>query len=205
LKWRHYFPIYERHLARFVGCEVHVVEVGIFSGGSLDMWRGYFGAGARIYGVDIEPACTKYAAERVDVFIGDQGDPAFWEQFLQQVPRVDVLLDDGGHQPHQQIVTLKAMLPALSPGGVYICEDSHGSTHAFHSFVDGLTRRLHSLDLGGHPSPLQQHVASVHRYPFITVIEKPSLPVPRFESERRGSMWEPFLSLDDVAPSSTPS
>src|SRR4051794_39768286 len=50
-KWRHYFPVYERHLARFVGQEVHIVEVGVFSGGSLEMWKEYFGPGARIYGV----------------------------------------------------------------------------------------------------------------------------------------------------------
>jgi hypothetical protein len=33
-KWRHYFEIYHRHFARFVSTDVHVVEIGIFSGGS---------------------------------------------------------------------------------------------------------------------------------------------------------------------------
>jgi hypothetical protein len=204
-KWRHYFPVYERHLARFVGHEVHIVEVGIFSGGSLEMWKEYFGPAARVYGVDLEPACVKYAGDRVKVFIGDQADPKFWKDFLRQVPRVDVLVDDGGHEPHQQITTLKAILPALSPGGVYVCEDSQGGTHAFHGFVDGLSRRLHSLAVDGRPSVFQQHVAAVHRYPFITVIEKPPLPVPRFEAARRGSSWEPFMTPDDSPQNSAPS
>src|SRR5215470_2208525 len=56
-KWRHYFPIYHRHLSKFVGRAVHVVEIGVYSGGSLAMWRSYFGDDCRIYGVDIDPAC----------------------------------------------------------------------------------------------------------------------------------------------------
>src|ERR1700693_5831036 len=42
-KFNHYFEIYERHFARFRGQEVHVLEIGIYSGGSLEMWREYFG------------------------------------------------------------------------------------------------------------------------------------------------------------------
>jgi hypothetical protein len=74
-KWRHYFDIYHRHFAKFVGREVHIVEIGIYSGGSLAMWRHYFGDGARLYGVDIEEACRAYEADDVRVFIGDQADP----------------------------------------------------------------------------------------------------------------------------------
>ena len=51
-KWRHYFSIYERHLRRFRGTDVHFCEVGIFSGGSMRMWRWYFGEKATIYGVE---------------------------------------------------------------------------------------------------------------------------------------------------------
>src|SRR5262245_59659947 len=29
-KWMHYFDIYHRHLSKFVGREVHIVEIGIF-------------------------------------------------------------------------------------------------------------------------------------------------------------------------------
>src|SRR5215475_13984002 len=55
-KWLHYFEIYERHFSRFRGQEVHIAEIGIYSGGSLEMWRDYFSPKAHIYGVDIEPA-----------------------------------------------------------------------------------------------------------------------------------------------------
>lgn len=73
-KWMHYFDIYQRHFSKFVGREVHVLEVGIYSGGSLPMWKEYFGKGCRVYGVDIEEACTAYKDDKIEVFIGDQAD-----------------------------------------------------------------------------------------------------------------------------------
>src|SRR4051794_16123713 len=56
-KWEHYFDIYHRHFNKFVGSHVKVLEIGIYSGGSLDMWRPYFGDQCHIYAVDIEEAC----------------------------------------------------------------------------------------------------------------------------------------------------
>jgi len=42
-KWHHYFEIYDRHLARFRGTDVHVLEFGVAQGGSMQMWKEYFG------------------------------------------------------------------------------------------------------------------------------------------------------------------
>jgi cephalosporin hydroxylase len=200
-KWRHYFDIYDRHFSKFVGREVHVVEIGIYSGGSLAMWRHYFGDGARIYGVDIEDACRAYEAQDVRVFIGDQGDPDFWRQFLREVPRIDIVVDDGGHHPKQQITTLKALLPRMAPGGVFLCEDIHGAAHDFHAFMDGFTRPLSVVPpfVRTAPSALQQHVSSVHRYPLVMVIEKPDLPVADFEAPRHGTEWQPFIDPEELS------
>jgi cephalosporin hydroxylase len=200
-KWRHYFDIYDRHFAKFVGREVHIVEIGIYSGGSLGMWRHYFGDGARIYGVDIEEACRAYEADDVRVFIGDQADPSFWQRFLSEVPRIDIVVDDGGHQAYQQIATLKALLPPMAPGGVFLCEDVHDAHHDFHAFVDGFTRPLSNVPgfLRTAPSTLQQHVSSVHRYPLVVVIEKPHLPVADFDAPRRGTEWQPFIDAEELS------
>jgi SAM-dependent methyltransferase len=188
-KWRHYFELYERHLGKFVGEEVHVVEVGVFSGGSLPMWRAYFGDRCQVYGVDIEPACKAYEADRVRVFIGDQSDPEFWARFREAVPFVDILIDDGGHEAPQQIETLEAMLPHLRPGGVYVCEDIHGPFHPFHAYLDALCRRLNDLECAS----IHNQVHGIHRYPLLTVIEKPPVPQFPFEAPRRGTQWQPFL------------
>ena len=38
-KWYHYFDIYHNHLRRFQGQPVTVLEIGVYHGGSLQMWR----------------------------------------------------------------------------------------------------------------------------------------------------------------------
>lgn len=206
-KWRHYFPIYERHLAKFVGGEVHVVEIGVFSGGSLEMWHHYFGGGATVYGIDLEPACRAYEGPRTRIFIGDQADPQFWASFTANVPAVDVVIDDGGHKTHQQIATLEALLPRLRPGGVYICEDIQGERNPFLGYAHGLSQNLHAVGVdapgGGHvTSPFQADIDSIHLYPFVMVIEKRDARVEKLIAPKQGTVWEPFFT-DNVFPGMT--
>jgi hypothetical protein len=196
-KWRHYFEIYHRHFKSFVGREVHVVEIGVYSGGSLDMWKEYFGPGSTIYGVDIEPACRAYEDAQIRIFIGDQADPAFWREFVQQVTAIDIVIDDGGHHPYQQVVTLEALLPQIRPGGVYLCEDAKGPTNEFHDYVNGLSRNLHSrVGIPGHdavrPTDFQRMVQGIHLYPWVTVIERRAGPLDELSAPKHGTEWQPF-------------
>jgi hypothetical protein len=201
-KWRHYFPIYERHLGRFRGEAAHLVEIGVFSGGSLSMWREYLGPRSRVTGIDIQPACKAYEDNGISVVIGDQGDPVFWDRFLTKAGPIDAVVDDGSHNPADQLVTLKALLPRLRPGGVFICEDTINA--GFCRFVDGLSRNLDVVAAsrprpdGGiqiDTTPFQRSIASVHRYPCVTVIERTQAPVARFEAPRHGTEWQRFTRL----------
>jgi Methyltransferase domain len=194
-KWEHYFPIYHRHLSQFCGSDVHLVEVGVAGGGSLGMWRDYLGPSAHICGIDINPACKRFAGPGTEVVIGNQASPEFWRSFLKDHPRIDVLIDDGGHLPNQQVTTLVSLLEHIEPGGVYVCEDIHGQFHPFHSFIDGLTRELNTIQ----PAPavarvnaLQSRVHSVHRYPILTVIELVGTPQEAYECREYGSEWVSF-------------
>src|SRR5262249_13726373 len=92
-KGQPYFEIYDRHFSKFVGKDVHMLEIGIYSGGSLEMWKDYFGLRAHIYGVDIEAACESYEDPQTKIFIGDQADRSFWERFKQDVPKLDIVVD----------------------------------------------------------------------------------------------------------------
>jgi len=190
-KWLHYFEIYHRHFSKFIGRDAHLVEVGIFSGGSLDMWKHYLGPNARVYGVDIEPACKKYEDDRTKIFIGDQADRAFWKRFRDSVPTVDILIDDGGHFPEQQMVTLEEMLPHLSSGGVYVCEDIQAIHHGFAAHLFGIADSLNeqARELSG----VQRDIHSVHLYPYVAVVEKCERPRRQFSAPRHGTQWEPFL------------
>ena len=197
-KWTHYFDAYERHLAKFVGGQVNVVEIGVYSGGSLAMWREYFGPLCRIVGVDIAEACRAYEGDQVEIAIGDQADPRFWRDFLRDGRTIDVVIDDGGHQVGQQIATLEALLPQISPGGVYVCEDVAGVNNPFHEYLAGLTRNLDAWNAPDPresrtiPSSFQTMVASIHRYPYLVVIERAADPPREFVSPRRGTEWVPF-------------
>lgn len=126
-KWIHYFDAYHRLLAPYRGRELTFLEIGVQNGGSAMMWRDYLGPGARIIGVDVDPACKALEADGFEVWIGDQGDPAFWREFVQAHPKLDVILDDGGHTMDQQITTLNALWRTLADGGLFIFEDVHTS------------------------------------------------------------------------------
>jgi hypothetical protein len=195
----HYFDVYERHFSKFVGKEVHIVEVGVYSGGSLRMWRDYFGEKCTVYGVDIVEECRNYESDGVKIFIGDQQDREFWRDFRQKVPKVDILIDDGGHQAEQQIVTLEEILPHLSPGGVYFCEDVSGSRMKLTAYMNGLQNAMNTADFPepatnmGKPTPFQQQVYSIHNYPFVFIIEKRQELLNELAAVRKGTIWNPNL------------
>jgi hypothetical protein len=124
-KWIHYFDIYETHFARFRGKAPVMVEIGVMGGGSLKMWKEYFGEGSRIVGVDINPDCKVHEGEGIEVFIGSQDDPALIDAIFAKYPHVDLVLDDGSHMMRHMIATFELMYDRVQPKGVYMVEDTH--------------------------------------------------------------------------------
>lgn len=127
LKVDSYFQVYEELFRPYVGKPLVFVEVGVLNGGSLFMWREYFGPQARIIGVDLNPAARQWESAGFEIHIGSQSDPSFWPRFFSAVGPIDVLLDDGGHTNAQQIVTTVQSLPHVRDGGLIVVEDTHTS------------------------------------------------------------------------------
>lgn len=127
IKHSTYFAAYDDLLSKYRGRPITFVEVGVLGGGSLFMWREFFGPAARIIGIDINPAARKWEKDGFEIFIGSQSDPAFWQDFATKVGPVDVLLDDGGHTYDQQIITFESMIGNIRDGGLLIVEDTHTS------------------------------------------------------------------------------
>lgn len=128
-KWDPYLDAYEKHFSRFVDKEPIMLEIGIADGGSIEMWLKYFGK-SKIYGVDADPNWLnhKYSQEgNVELSYGDQADPVFWDMYLKDKPLFDIVLDDGGHEMNQQIITLLKVFPHVRDGGVFMIEDTHTS------------------------------------------------------------------------------
>ena len=126
-KWEHYFDVYERFLSPIRGANPVVLEIGVQLGGSVEMWRDYFGAAARIYGIDINPDARQQQDIATKVFIGDQQDRSFLRSVVREIGRPDVVIDDGGHTANQQIAAFEELYPALSATGLYFVEDTHTS------------------------------------------------------------------------------
>ena len=128
-KWHNYFAVYERELDPWRECQPKVLEIGVRHGGSLALWRDYFGEGATIVGVDIDPACAQYdrGDEGIHVHIGDQGDREFMRNVATMMGPFDIVIDDGSHMTSHQIATLATVYPTMAENGVYIIEDVHSN------------------------------------------------------------------------------
>lgn len=126
-KWQHYFEAYDKHLSRFLGGPINMLEIGVFRGGSLKMWQEYFGKGGTIYGMDIVEEAMIHNDENIRIIVGDQADKDFLRKFLDTIPELDIVIDDGGHTATQQINAFEMIYPKIDKDGVYIVEDTHTS------------------------------------------------------------------------------
>ncbi|MGB7419006.1 MAG: class I SAM-dependent methyltransferase [Erythrobacter sp.] len=191
-KWLHYPEIYEREFARYRGTDVNFLEIGIFKGGSIEIWRKYFGEEARIAGLDIEPHCADYVEAPNRAFIGSQADPAFLESVIHDIGAPDIILDDGSHVAEHQEVTFKTLFPHLKTGGLYVIEDLH--TAYWPGFYQGGYRRkgtaielakalIDDMHAWYHHKGSQYAgrttIKSVRFYDSIVVIEKGDIAMPQ--------------------------
>lgn len=183
-KWVHYFEIYEKHFSRYRGQRPIVIEIGVQHGGSLQMWKKYFGEYSKIIGIDIDPRCKFVEEPGIEIVRGDQGQEVFWEWFKKKYPRPTILIDDGGHTMKQQIITFKNMFDFIDENGVYLCEDLHcaywsttehgggppgkpgTSIELFKGLVDELNGFQHT------PTKFTESAYSMHFYPSVFVVEK---------------------------------
>ena len=126
-KFKKYFKVYDELFSLYKNKKITFVEIGVLNGGSLLMWKNFFGINARIIGIDMNPECKKFEKDGFEIFIGDQSDPHFWKNFFEKVGKIDFILDDGGHTNKQQITTLTSCIPNVNDGGMIIIEDTHTS------------------------------------------------------------------------------
>ncbi|GAB6843408.1 hypothetical protein JCM2811A_24100 [Methylorubrum rhodinum] len=154
-KWHHYLEVYDRHLSRYRGKPVRILELGIFQGGSLQMWRRYFGPDAVIHGLDINEACTQIDEPGITVHIGSQSDAGLLRRIAEAMGGIDVVIDDAGHISPDQIASFETLYPLMAPDGVYFVEDVHASywpdlggglraPGAFMEYAKRLLDRLHA-------------------------------------------------------------
>ena len=124
IKWSSYFQVYEKIFSKYRNKKIKFVEIGVANGGSLFMWKKYFGKKAKIIGIDLNPKVKKLEKNGFKIYIGNQSDKKFWDNFYKKEGKVDLILDDGGHKNLQQISTVHHSLPYVKDGGKIVVEDT---------------------------------------------------------------------------------
>jgi Methyltransferase domain len=193
-----YTAVYDRLLSHVREQRLRMLEIGLYNGGSLRMWRDYL-PNAVLHGIDIDPRTLAYQEEvpNSQVRLVDQGSPEALDRFVAELGgNYDFILDDGGHTMVQQIVSFEVLWPQVMPGGVYAIEDLGTSYYVEYNgrdlgqpdtavayvkdLVDAVNR-THAMS----PPPqtrsavspialakLRRDVASVHVHPGLALIVK---------------------------------
>lgn len=152
-KWWHYFEIYDflfdslakQSRRNELPQPLRILEIGVWMGGSLQLWRKYFGELAIIFGIDIDEAAKHQGVYEAEIRIGSQTDPSFLKSVFDEMGGLDIVIDDGSHRSKDVITSLNALFPYLSEGGFYIIEDLH--TSYWPNFGGGFKRPSSSIEV----------------------------------------------------------
>ncbi|MBP6422223.1 MAG: class I SAM-dependent methyltransferase [Propionivibrio sp.] len=184
-KWHHYIPLYDRYFGPFRAKKIRFLEIGVSKGGSLQMWRKYFGDEAIIFGIDINPECGKFNGQAGQVRIGSQTDHYFLDSVVKEMGGIDVVLDDGSHHMEHVSATLEYLFPHLNYGGIYMVEDLHtaywkrfgggygSGLNFFRVVMDAVNDMHHWYHAKGlKRSAISNHCSGIHIHDSIVVLEK---------------------------------
>jgi hypothetical protein len=168
------------------------------------MWKDYFGARAKIFGMDIDPRCKALEEENITILVGSQSDRQFLREVKRQIPPIDILIDDGGHKMNQQIVSYEELFPHVKEDRVYLCEDLHTSYWLYwggghkrrgtfveysKNFIDCLNA-WHSEQKSLRVNVFTKSVDSITYYDGVIVIEKKKKEHPPYAEQTGNASFE---------------
>ena len=179
-KYTHYPQIYERHFGPWQGRSLVFWEIGIQDGGSLQLWKRYFGNMARIIGLDINPDYAANGSPGVEIRIGNQSDSAFLASVIAEFGVPDIVLDDGSHIQSDMRATFEFVYPQMPRNGLYVLEDLHvsywsdfgGGIHVPESVINVAKGHVDELNAG------QKSIRAQHPPPYLPDIGVPEGPDP---------------------------
>ena len=122
--YHNYLEIYEKYFSKYRNSLENFLEIGLWEGESIKMWRDYFNVG-NLVGADILDL-SHIELKNTTILLGDQSVRTDLESIVEKsYNEFDIIIDDGGHMMHQQQITLGTMFKYLKPGGVFVIEDLH--------------------------------------------------------------------------------
>jgi cephalosporin hydroxylase len=114
-----YVDLYESVLLPHRRSYTRVLEIGIYKGASISMWRDFF-PNAEIFGLDIE--AVEVPGPRITTLRGDQSAPETIER-LRALGPFDLIVDDGSHKAEHILASFAGLFDSVKPGGWYVIED----------------------------------------------------------------------------------
>ncbi|MCU0582951.1 MAG: tetratricopeptide repeat protein, partial [Syntrophales bacterium] len=132
-----YLANYERYFLPFIHQSVCLLELGVFRGGSLYLWRDFFNDGC-IVGLDTNAVSIDDPTGRIRFYQGLQQDTELLDRIRRECAPdgFDVIIDDASHVGELTRVSFWHLFEYhLKPGGLYVIED--WGTGYWDSFPDG--------------------------------------------------------------------
>lgn len=121
-----YTKFYEKEFYPLRTKKLNILELGIYQGASLSLWKDYF-LNANILGVDIQNLITdnfkNIFDERCFLEIGSQDDTTFLEKINSMYGAFNIIIDDASHLASKTIKSFEYLFPLLKKGGIYVIED----------------------------------------------------------------------------------
>ena len=121
-KSRSYLRNYDKYFADFPE-PLNILELGIFHGGSLLLWRDHI-QGGNVVGLDRKNVEVPDESGRRKVYKGSQDDTALLERIGNETGPFDIIIDDASHLAAETKVGFWWLFERhLKPGGLYVIED----------------------------------------------------------------------------------
>ncbi len=189
-----YTQHYKTHFKKFRYKRINLLEIGVggyenplYGGKSLRMWKRYFPF-AKIFAIDIYDK-SLLQENRIKIYKGSQIDKDFLNKVLEDIKKVDIIIDDGSHINEHVIQSFEYLFPKLSDDGIYVIEDTQTSywkeyggdsedlsnsktlMNFFKRFTDSLNNKEFEIP-NYKQSYYDQKIVSIHFYHNLIFIHK---------------------------------
>jgi len=119
---RQYDSLFQKYKNR----KVKILELGVYTGQSLPIYKEYFKDYELIVGVDFNPICKQYedVESRIFVEIGNLSQEEIYSRIIKKYGKFDIIIDDASHQCVDMIKSFEILFKELNDDGLYIIEDT---------------------------------------------------------------------------------
>lgn len=178
-KWAGYFDVYHEVFQHLRGKPLVFLEIGVNTGGSISMWKNYFGESFEYHGIDLNQKCQRFNGPGVTIHHGSQSDIPFLQKVGKKIGKpIDIVLDDASHYSVLTVKSLEGLWSFVrDDGGIYMVEDLQGQM-GFHRYLSEVVAKMHSLhrkescSMSPYGPDFCKEVYSVNQFHNIAVVKK---------------------------------